>query len=241
LTWPRLATDARPRASASVEEGTSLLQKFEQPIGEEKYSVQQDGDELQLSVTFHFNDRGTDMPLDAYVLMGRDFVPRSMEIHGDVARCTPIDDTVFVDQAGILMRNGNEQHASERPSEFFTFAAYAPAALQMMLIRKWQAAGRPKKLQTFPAGELSNRWSAHPNQGRGRLDHRWRRIHLLARQDRVLVAGGLTKRPQGAGRGTGVEADQSKCGRSVTLLEWVRSHDACRLMRLGEGAGAEHG
>lgn len=155
LTSPQLTTNARPRPSALVEEGKFVLHKFEQPIGEEKYSLQQEGDELQLSATFQFNDRGTDVPLDAYVRMGRDFAPRSMEIHGDVARRTRIDDTVLVEQGRILMRNGNEWRAAERPREFFTIAAYAPAALQMMLIRKWQSSGRPKKLQTFPAGELS--------------------------------------------------------------------------------------
>src|SRR5215472_9293150 len=155
LAWPSLITKARTRAAALVEQGTFRLHKFEQPIGEEKYSVQQDGDELQFSIRFHFNDRGQDVPLDAYVRMGRDFVPRSMEIHGDMARGTPIDDTVIVEQGRILTRNRNDWHASERPSQFFTIAAYAPVTLQTMLIRKWQAAGRPKKLQTFPAGELT--------------------------------------------------------------------------------------
>src|SRR5215472_3352396 len=61
--------DRHPGALALVEEGRFRLHKFEQPIGEEKYSLQQDGDELQLSVTFHFNDRGQDVPLDAYVRM----------------------------------------------------------------------------------------------------------------------------------------------------------------------------
>ena len=152
--WPS-PRNRHPRATVLVEEGTFRLHKFEQAIGEEKYSVQQDGDELQLSVTFHFNDRGQDVPLDAYVRMGRDFAPRSMEIHGDMARGTPIDDTVLVEQDRILTRNRNEWHASARPPQFFTIAAYAPATFQMMLIRKWQMAGRPKKLQTFPAGELA--------------------------------------------------------------------------------------
>src|SRR6516225_4195359 len=152
--WPS-PRNRHPRATVLVEEGTFRLHKFEQALGEEKYSVQQDGDELQLSVTFHFNDRGQDVPLDAYVRMGRDFAPRSMEIHGDMARGTPIDDTVLVEQDRILTRNRNEWHASARPPQFFTIAAYAPATFQMMLIRKWQMAGRPKKLQTFPAGELA--------------------------------------------------------------------------------------
>ena len=38
-TWPQLILNARPRASTLVEEGTFRLHKFEQPIGEEKYST----------------------------------------------------------------------------------------------------------------------------------------------------------------------------------------------------------
>jgi len=148
------AANGQPRATAD-EEGTFRLHKFEQPIGEEKYSLKEEGDELQLAVNFHFNDRGQDVPLDAYVRFGRDFVPRSMEIHGDVARGTPIDDAVLVEQGRILVRDRNEWRASEPPSQFFTIAGYAPAALQMMLIRRWQAVGQPKKLQTFSAGQLS--------------------------------------------------------------------------------------
>src|SRR5215469_17811581 len=98
LAWPSLITKARTRAAALVEQGTFRLHKFEQPIGEEKYSLQQDGDELQLSVNFHFNDRGQDVPLATYLRMGRDFVTRSMEIHGEIARGTPLDETVLVEQ-----------------------------------------------------------------------------------------------------------------------------------------------
>jgi imidazolonepropionase-like amidohydrolase len=154
LAWPS-GTNTRSRPTALVEEGTFRLHKFEQPIGEEKYAVQQDADETQLSVNFHFNDRGQEVPLDTYLRVGSDFVPRSMEIHGDIARGTPLDETVLIEHDKILTRNGNVWHSFERPSQFFTIAGYAPATLQMMLIRKWQATGRPKKLQTFPAGELT--------------------------------------------------------------------------------------
>jgi Amidohydrolase family len=154
-TWPQLRADARSRATTVIEEGTFRLHKFEQPIGEEKYSLMRDGDELQLAVSFHFNDRGQDVPLSAFVRMRKDLAPRSMEIHGDMARGTPIDDAVLVEQDKILTRINAEWHAWDRPAQFFTIATYAPAALQMMFIRKWQTTGFPKKFQTFPAGELS--------------------------------------------------------------------------------------
>lgn len=154
-TWPRLITDARPRPTTLVEEGTFRLHKFEQPIGEEKYSVLREGDELQLAVSFQFKDRGQDVPLSAFVRIGQDLAPRSMEIHGYMARGTPIDDAVLIEKDKILTRTRADWRISDRPAQFFTVATYAPAALQMMLLRKWQTAGRPKKLQTFPAGQLA--------------------------------------------------------------------------------------
>ncbi len=146
---------AHARADETVEEGTFRLHKFEQPIGQESYALKKDGDELQLSVSFHFNDRGQDVALRAFARLSKDFTPRSMEIHGDMARNTPIDDSVLVEKNRILVRNNDKWGAFDRPDQFFGISTYAPVALQMMLVRKWQAAGRPKKMQTFPAGVLT--------------------------------------------------------------------------------------
>ena len=146
---------ARARAAETSEEGTFRLHKFEQPIGQESYTLKENGDELQLSVSFHFNDRGQDVPLSAFARFSKDFTPRSMEIHGDMARGTPIDDTVLAEKERILMRKNEEWSTLARPEQFFGIATYAPVALQMMLVRKWQAAGRPQKMQTFPAGVLT--------------------------------------------------------------------------------------
>jgi hypothetical protein len=146
--------DVHARADETAEEGTFRLHKFEQPIGQESYAIKKDGDELQLSVSFHFNDRGQDVPLSAFVRLSSDLSPRSMEIHGDMARGTPIDDTVLVEKDRILARKNEKWQNFERPEQFFGISTYAPVALQMMLVRKWQAAGRPRKMQTFPAGVL---------------------------------------------------------------------------------------
>ena len=146
---------ARARADEPAEQGTFRLHKFEQPIGEESYAIKKDGDELQLSASFHFNDRGRDVPLRAFARLSSDLTPRSMEIHGDMARGTPIDDTVLVEKEKILVRKNGEWGSFRKSEPFFGISTYAPAALQMMLVRKWQAAGRPKKMQTFPAGVLT--------------------------------------------------------------------------------------
>jgi hypothetical protein len=146
---------ARARADETSEEGTFRLHKFEQPIGQESYAIKKDGDELQLSDSFHFNDRGQDVALRAFARLSKDLTPRSMEIHGDMARNTPIDDAILVEKDRILVRNNEKWRAFDRPDQFFGISTYAPVALQMMLVRKWQSAGRPKKLQAFPAGVLT--------------------------------------------------------------------------------------
>jgi hypothetical protein len=146
---------ARARAEETAEQGTFRLHKFEQPIGQESYTIKKDGDELQLSISFHFNDRGEEVPLSAFVRLSKDLTPRSMEINGDMARNTQIDDSVLVEKDRIFVRQNEKWQAFRRPDQFFGISTYAPVALQMMLVRKWQAAGRPKKLQTFPAGVLT--------------------------------------------------------------------------------------
>lgn len=143
------------RAGETSEEGTFRLHKFEQPIGQESYAIKEDGDELQLSDSFHFNDRGRDVELRAFARLSRDLTPRSMEIHGDMARNTPIDDAILMEKDRILVRKNEKWSSFDRPEQFFGISTYAPVALQMMLVRKWQAAGRPKKMKTFPAGLLT--------------------------------------------------------------------------------------
>src|SRR5260370_5776133 len=140
-----------PANEAAEEEGTFRLHKFEQPIGQESYAIKKEGDELQRSVSFQFNDLGDDVPLSAFARLSKDFTPYSMEIHGKMARGTPIDDTVLVEKERIHVSKSDLWSTYERPERYFGISTYAPVALQMMLVRKWQAAGRPKKLGTFPA------------------------------------------------------------------------------------------
>jgi Amidohydrolase family len=152
---PSIFAQECSRTVELVEEGNFRLHKFEQPIGEESYKVHKEGDELQLSDSFHFNDRGQDVPLNTYARWSKDLVPRWLEIHGDMARHIPIDDAVLVEKDKILTRTAEGWRTLERPARFFGIATYAPVALQMMLVRKWEASGRPMKMQTFPAGELT--------------------------------------------------------------------------------------
>src|SRR5271166_432763 len=75
------------QTSAPVNEtGKFRLHKFEQPIGEETYTITREGDKLTLTSDFLFNDRGTKVPLTATLRAAEDYAPQTFVIKGKTSR-----------------------------------------------------------------------------------------------------------------------------------------------------------
>jgi imidazolonepropionase-like amidohydrolase len=138
-----------------AEIGTFRLYKFEQAIGEEKYTIERTAGEVSVNSSFEFTDRGTKVPLTSKLRTNSARVPLSLSMKGFIARGNPIDAAVETSGDKIHIRLNDNSKEVARPAKFFFIDGYAPATLQMMLIRYWEAAGRPAKLQTFPAGEVT--------------------------------------------------------------------------------------
>ena len=68
------------------ESGKFRLHKFEQPIGEENYTITADGSTLTLKTDFKFTDRGTPVPLTATLRTSDSYVPQSFVIKGKTSR-----------------------------------------------------------------------------------------------------------------------------------------------------------
>ena len=58
---------------AQTETGKFHLHKFEQPIGEESYTITRIGQALELSADFLFTDRGSPVPLKATLKAASDY------------------------------------------------------------------------------------------------------------------------------------------------------------------------
>jgi imidazolonepropionase-like amidohydrolase len=140
--------------SPVAETGKFRLHKFEQPIGDEIYSITRDRDTLTLKSDFAFTDRGTKVPLSATLKVADDYTPRSFIIKGNTSRMSDIDSDVEVDGSNATIRQGRETHTVNVPHSFFTISGYAPVAVQMALIRYWRAHGSPVQLAIFPGGEV---------------------------------------------------------------------------------------
>lgn len=140
--------------AVSTETGRFRLHKFEQPIGEESYTIARDADTLTLKSDFAFTDRGSKVPLTATLRTSADYTPQSFVIKGSTSRLSTIDTDVEINGASTTIRQEKETRTIAAPQDFFTIAGYAPVAMQMALIRYWRAHRSPAQLATLPAGEV---------------------------------------------------------------------------------------
>lgn len=144
--FPSILTGQAP----AVEEGKFRLHKFEQPIGEETYQITRNGDSLAVKMDFKFTDRGQDVPLSATFGSTADLTPESFEIHGKTSRSSSIDESIEAGPGSLQIRDGDRTSQTPRPAQFFTIAGYAPATMQMLMVRYWFGHGSPSDLPAPP-------------------------------------------------------------------------------------------
>ena len=139
----------------SLETGKFRLHKFEQPIGEESYTIRRDGDSLVINANFEFTDRGTEVPLTAVLRTRQDLTPLNFSIKGSVSRFSTIDSSVDIKDNMATIHEDSKTRQSAVPERFFTISGYAPTTVQMMLVRYLLTHKVSGPLTTLPGGEVT--------------------------------------------------------------------------------------
>jgi imidazolonepropionase-like amidohydrolase len=148
------AQTAPPQAAPIVEQGKFVLHKFEQPIGLETYEITRDGGSLDVKIDFKFTDRGSPVPMAATFRSTPDLTPQAFEIKGKNARQISIDEAVEIQPDKVRLRDRDKWTDAARPNQSFTIAGYAPATMQMLMVRYWATHGSPAQLDTLPSGHV---------------------------------------------------------------------------------------
>jgi imidazolonepropionase-like amidohydrolase len=143
------------QTSQPIETGKFRLHKFEQPIGEESYTIRRDGEALVITANFQFTDRGTEVPLTAELRTRPDLTPTNFSIKGSVSRFSTIDSSVEIEGKTATIREDKTTRQVPVPERFFTISGYAPATMQMMLVRYLQTHKPSGALTTLPGGEIT--------------------------------------------------------------------------------------
>ena len=106
------------RSCFSADAGRFRLHKFEQPIGEETYTITRNGDTVTLKSNFEFTDRGTKVPLTATLRAAANYTPQSFVIKGSTSRVSTIDTDVEISGTQATIRQGNDTRTVAAPQKF---------------------------------------------------------------------------------------------------------------------------
>ena len=142
------------RIPVHAESGHFRLYKVEQAIGDENYTIDRDGDKLNLQADFAFTDRGTKVPLTGSLRTLLNYTPQTFNIAGSTSRSSSIEASVSVEGTRVKIREGNNTRDMVVPRQFFAISGYAPISFEMALMRFWRLHGAPTRLAILPSGEV---------------------------------------------------------------------------------------
>jgi imidazolonepropionase-like amidohydrolase len=149
-----LASTGHAKDATPVEQDVFVLHKFARAIGQERYSIRQDHEELTVTSDFKFTDRGTDVPLNAVYRAKDNAHPLSLKVDGKSSRHSDLHDEFALDAARrqIALKRDGKNQAFAASEQMFLMDGYSPVAMQQMLMRFWLAKGKPASIDA-PPGE----------------------------------------------------------------------------------------
>src|SRR5689334_1418770 len=119
-------------AIARAESGSFTIHMILHAIGEERYEISPGPDGLTIKTTFEYTDRGNKRATVASLRTKSDYTPLAFEIQGRPVRVSVGDSNVTV-----------EEDAAKRtfaaPERYFTIFGPSPFAIQMAMLRYWNA------------------------------------------------------------------------------------------------------
>lgn len=130
--------------TAQGETGSLTIHMILHSVGEERYEVSADDSGLKLDTTFEYSDRGNKRSTTARLKMKSDYTPLSLEVQGR-------PNSVRIQGASVTVTEDVQSRTFSTPEKFFVIFGPSPFAVQMIMMRYWNAHGRPGRLPVLRA------------------------------------------------------------------------------------------
>jgi imidazolonepropionase-like amidohydrolase len=143
-----LAAAISLRAETGGESGTLTIHMILHAIGEEKYEITPGDSALTLNTVFEYSDRGNKRTTTATLRTKVDFTPLDLEVK---ERPT----SVHIQGASATVKEDDAVRTFAAGSNYFTIFGPTPFAVQMMMMRYWNAHGRPRTIPMLRANPAS--------------------------------------------------------------------------------------
>ena len=151
--WPLQAqqTSVKEAMAPTVDEGTLLIVVNGRLKGDESYRMTSQGDSVALHSIIQYSDpfSGHNMSMSSDMRVHKGSF-EGLEVMGYTPSGARVQTAVVVDEADILVTEGEESKRQKAPRQFFAITGSLPATMHTLLFRYWTAQGHPKTLRVFP-------------------------------------------------------------------------------------------
>jgi hypothetical protein len=128
----------------SAESGTLTIHVILHAVGEERYQIAAADGALTLNTVFQYSDRGNQRTTTAMLRTKSDFTPLDLEVKERPA-------SVRIQGQSATVKEDDSVQTMAAPANYFTIFGPSPFAVQMMMMRYWNAHGRPSNLSILRA------------------------------------------------------------------------------------------
>jgi imidazolonepropionase-like amidohydrolase len=126
------------------ETGVLTIHMILHAIGEEHYEIVPADGQLTLNTVFEYSDRGNKRTTTAVLRTKPDFTPLDLEIKGH-------DTSIHVQGSSARVTEDAAVRTFDAPAKYYAIFGPSPFAVQMMMLRYWNAHGRPPELPMLRA------------------------------------------------------------------------------------------
>jgi hypothetical protein len=144
-------TFAKEEIAPTVDEGTLLIVVNGRLKGNESYRMTSQGESVALHSIAQYSDplSGHNESISSDMRVHKGSFER-LEVMGYTPSGTRVHAAVAVDQADIVVTEGEESKRQKAPNQFFDITGSLPATMHTLLLRYWTAQGQPQTLRVFP-------------------------------------------------------------------------------------------
>jgi imidazolonepropionase-like amidohydrolase len=121
-------------------------------IGEERYEIAPADDGLTLNTVFEYSDRGNKRTTTVMLRTKRDFTPLDFQVKD---RPTSVHIQDPSPSKSVTVKEDDAERTFAAPASYFAIFGPSPFAVQMIMMRYWNAHGRPHSLPMLRANPAS--------------------------------------------------------------------------------------
>jgi imidazolonepropionase-like amidohydrolase len=131
-------------------QGRFILYLWYKPVGEETYNITRLNQQRKVDIDFKYEDRGASVPSNSHLTLAENFAPSLFTLKGKLGRFSYIQDSMVVEGERLAVFQRDTAFSGNIIAHSFPHYVNSPASLYLLLLKYWEANGRPAIINCLP-------------------------------------------------------------------------------------------